>query len=305
MYKLKTSYDSLYLFRDTMRFGSFQKAAEEHGTTQASIAKQIAKMEEALGMVLFEPAGGGSVPTAAGLFLYDKLDVFLWDLDTIIQKAKNIPSENTMKLMLGISDMVSAGSYRPLLQFFFRNHPQVELTLVSSSPSDMRRKLVEGGLDAGITFSLGFPNDPGLDRKRLFRSAPSIYYHKDMIAARGAEVGVDSFRDCTFICLDSDVASINVIKDLPFEPKRVIFADSLRSLQLYVNAGLACAILSAAQMLHDMADICALPFSGANYTAGADIVWEKSNKNPAIWLLLDCAEKVFPQINAEDIRDPF
>ncbi len=305
VYKKKTSYEFLYLFRDIMRCGSFQKAAKEMGCTAASINKKIAQMESELAVTLFESGSGGMVPTAAGLYLYDKLDIVLWNLDALLQQARNIPPENSLKLNLGISDMIAGSFYRQLIQNFTRSHPDVEFLLSAPLPSDMCRKLIDGRMDVALTYSVGLVDEPRLARKPIFRAKPCIYYNKQMFAGNEEAANTESFRDCAFICLNTDVAAMNMLRDLPFEPRKVIFAEDLRSLYLYVNVGLACTVLGPSQQLSETADIAYFELSDVEYTMGIDIVWEKSNANPAVRLLADCAEKVFQPIKNGDFYEPF
>lgn len=293
MYSKKTSYDFLYIFRDVMRYGSFQKAAKEAGCTAASIGKKIAQMEAELDTVLFNPGTGGMVPTAAGLYLYDKLDTVLWNLDAMLQQTKNISPESTMELSLGISDLISGNSYRQLVQKFVENYPDVKLTLSSPSTSDLHRKLIDGRMDAAITYSVGYADEPRLVRRPLFRANPCIYYNVRMPVDTQKPLSIESFRDCTFVCLDTDVAAMNMLRDLPFEPRKVIFAENLKALFLYVNVGLACTILGPAQQFNEIVDMRYFELSDAGYAMGIDLVWEKSNTNSAIRLLVDCAEKIF------------
>lgn len=293
MYNKKTSYDFLYLFRDVMRCGSFQKAAKEAGCTAASVGKKMAQMEAELDIILFEQGSNGMNPTAAGLFLYDKLDSVLWNLDSMLQQAKNIPAEDSMKLNIAISDMLCGSSYRQLIQNFTKSHPDVEFTLSAPTPSDMRRKLIDGRMDVALTYSVGLMDEPRMERMPLYRTKPYVYYNKHMEIGDPNEMGLEAFRACPFVCLNTDVAAMNVLRDLPFEPKKVYFVDSLKSLYLYVNAGLACCVLGASQQLSEAVDIGTFELTDVNNTMGIDLIWEKSNTNPAIRLLKDCAEKTF------------
>ena len=293
MYIKKTSYDYLYLFRDIMRCGSYQKAAKEAGCTVASIAKKIAQMETELGFSVFEKDSGGMVPTATGLFLYDKLDSYLWNLDAMLQQAKNIPPEKTMKLTFGISDMIAGKFYRQFIQSFAVNHPGISFSMAALSASELRRKLTDGRVDMALTYSVGLLDEPGLERVPLYRGKPCIYYHKQMPVGDLEKEGIEALRNCTFACLNTDVAALDVLRVLPFEPEKVIFADTLKSIYLYVNAGLACAVMGPTQQMSESSDIVCFEVENADHGRGLDLVWVKSNTNPAIRLMADCAEKVY------------
>ena len=86
---------------------------------------------------------------------------------------------------------------------------------------------------------------------------------------------------------------MNVLRVLPFEPERVIFADTLKTIYLYVNAGLACAIMGPSQQMSEFSDIVMYELPDSESDRGVDLVWEKSNMNPAIRLMVDCAEKIY------------
>lgn len=301
MNKRKTSFDLLYLFKDIMRFGSFQKAAKDIGCTTASIEKKIAQMEVDLGITVFEHGSGGMVPTSAGLFLYDELDSVFWNMDAILQRARSIPPEGSMTLNLGIYDMISESFYRRLIQKFVHNHPDIKLCLSAPYLPEMRRKLVEGSMDVALTYSIGLTDEPGLIRIPLSRGKPCIYYCDTQLhVSDGEEITIDAFRNCTFVCLNTDIAARNMLRDLPFEPQKVIFAESLKSLYLYVNAGMACTVLGPSQALHETPGISYFELSDVEYTMGIDLVWEEFNTNPAILLLVDCAKRVFQPVTGED-----
>ena len=301
----KTSYDFFYLFRDVMRSGSYQKAARDSGCTVSAISQKISQMEKELGIDLFEEGSDGMAPTAAGLFLYDKLDTVLWNLDSIVQQARSIPSENSMTLNLGISEMLPGSVYRPLLQHFIRNYPHVKLTLSSPPWRELTRRLIDGRMDAALSFSIALANEPRLTKKPLTRSKPCIYYNEQLPVENPENISINSFRNCDFVCLNTDVAAMDMLRDLPFEPDRVIFTDSLKDLYLFVNAGLACTVLGPDQQLAETAGISFFSLSDMPYSMGIDLFLEKSNDNPAVSLLTDCADKVYEPVRRGDLNGPF
>ena len=294
--------ESLYLFRDVMQYGSFYAAAAATGGTAASLAKGIAKLEAKIGVPLFSPGSGGTTPTAGGLHLYDKLDSLFWNLETLIQQTRSIPEENSLKLVLGISDMIASAGYRDLLQAFAKNYPDVSLILKSLSWTDVRRSLAEGNIDAVLSYSVLYPRDPNLARKELTWSKPCIYYSEELIPVQPENLTIESFRNCPFVYLNSDVAVEDILKDLPFRPASICFVENLKTLQLYVSAGLACAMQGPSLQMAEIEGIRSFRVESVNYTMGADLVWDKSNRNPALPLLVHCAEKLFPALSHDPLQ---
>ena len=292
----KASYDLFYLYRDVMRSGSFQKAAKDMGNTAAAVGKKMTQLESEIGIQLFESGSSGMVPTAAGLFFYDRLDGVLWNLDSVIQQARNIPGDKDIHLNLGIAETLSGDSYRRVLTCFTAKHPDVALKIAAPHWKEMGRRLIDGRMDAAITYSIGLTDEPRLERKPLIRSKARIYYHEEMPVCHPEEISLDSFRESTFICLETDVAAMNMLRDLPFDPANVIFTENLKTLFVYVNAGIACTILGPTQQLAETYGIRSFVLSDMDYTMGIDLIWEKSNTNPGISLLIDCIDKVYPPI---------
>ena len=286
-------FDLYYLFRDVMQQGSFARVAAMTEKTPEAIAESIALLETEIGTRLFAPESGGTIPTAGGIYLYDRLDNLLWDMEAVIQQTRAIPPENSMKLVLGISDMIAGSNYKELVRTFSEKHPNIELVLRSLAWTDVRRALIEGQVDAVISYSVLYQWDPVFRRMELTRTKPCIYYSEQILPQGPENATLDSFRDLPFVCLKTDVAVESMLKDLPFKPDRVIFVENLMTLQLYVVTGLACALQGPSLQIAEHSGICSFPCSHVDYTVGADIVWDRSNRNPAVSLLTDCAEKVF------------
>ena len=61
----------LKLFEAVSRLGSYTRAAEELCITQPAVSIQIKRMEEQVGLALFEQVGKKTFPTAAGKTMYD------------------------------------------------------------------------------------------------------------------------------------------------------------------------------------------------------------------------------------------
>lgn len=299
----KAGFDSFYIFQSVMRYGSFTGAAAAEGTTTENVAEEINRLESVLDMALFNPGSGGTVPTAGGLFLYDKLDNLLWNLEAILQQAKAIPPEDNMKLVLGISETMASSFYRKLIREFTKNHPTVELVL-KSFWTDLHRSLTEGKFDVALTFSIAYPEGTTLVRQPLTREKPVILYSDKLVPDAPEAVSIDSFCGRPFVCLNTDLAAMDMLKGLPFKPSRVIFTENLKTLQLYVVSGLACTVLSNSQQMAEVEGVHAFENTFVDYTMGTDIVWDRNNRNPAIAILASCAAKVFPPVAAEDFRDP-
>lgn len=287
------SLDSFNFLKKVVRSGSYKRAAAAIGCSVANVKKNIFQLEEKLKFKIFVPESEGKTLTAAGLFLYDNLESIFSSLEVSIVQAQNIPEEKSLSLSIAVSEMIAANSYGELLKRFSKEHPEIHLTLSSLHWLDLRRKLVDGSLDLAITFSEGLTEEPLFIRKPVFRSSPCIVYHNDLFPKDKNPESLDDFRDCTFVSYDKNIMIMQLESFLNFKPKKTILVDSLKSLQLYVKSGLACAVVGPAQQLMNDADISKYMLRDTGSTTGADLIWDGNNNNPAKTLFLECADRVY------------
>src|SRR5207249_6537831 len=67
----------LRIFRSVVASGSVQAAAANLGYTPSAVSQHITALQRETGLVLFERAGRGLRPTAAGLMLAEQADAIL------------------------------------------------------------------------------------------------------------------------------------------------------------------------------------------------------------------------------------
>lgn len=89
--------DTLIFFEAAMRHQSFTDAADELYVTQAAVSKRIRRLEDWLGVALFERAGRRLVPTDAGLYLADKAGMTLDYLDQALRALK-VPGQPVVRI---------------------------------------------------------------------------------------------------------------------------------------------------------------------------------------------------------------
>lgn len=270
---------TLQLFAQVMEQGSFSKAAIAAFTTQSNISKQMNSLEEEIGVRLFERSNQGVLPTPAAVCLSLGLREQLAGIDRLLDQTRRAAAADGLSLKVSISDSMSINHITPLLTAFRGNCPGVELKLSALPQERILRSLADGNTDVALIYSV-WPTDAScVTRKAITRTNPCIYYSNQEWPG---PVTVDTFRDAAFVRLATSATDATL--DLPYLPRQVILVDSLRSVQFYVAAGMACAVLGKSQLLLDSADIATCELSCAKSKVGTDVVWMTGNKNPAIYL---------------------
>ena len=199
----------------------FLRAAEEKNITRAaqklyisqqSLSGHIAKLEEELGVVLFE-RGGELKLTYAGERLY-LLAQRICSLEReILRETGEISDRRRGRLRLGISYTCGRAILPRLLPDFRADHPQVEISLMEGNHQKLNEWLASGEIDVLLGYS---PIDvPGAEvypllQERLFLVCPKAVTAR--VFGEAAEEGrrsgwpdfdIRALRGCPFILLKS------------------------------------------------------------------------------------------------------
>ncbi len=280
--------ENLRFFMSVMEYRNFSKAASATFTTQSNISKQISALERELGTRLFTRSNAGVSPTPAGQFLYSGLESLLPALESLMVQTSRISAEERLSLRIGIVNSMSINPVLPVIRHFRDSHPQVDITMESLGRETLLQQLSLGNLDVAFVFSVWPAALDAARRIPVTRSKPVIYYSRNLEKYRKDNLTIQDFMDATFArTVPKGADSYNAFCALPFQPREVIYADSIRSVQLYVASGLACAVLGKSQSLYDNANIATFEFSTSAAPVGTDAVWLTTSQNPAVALFVD------------------
>jgi len=145
--------DTLRLMRTFVRtvdLGSLSAAAREAGTTQPTVSKMLAQLEQQLQVRLFERSTRGLSATEQGLRFYGDAKLILEQFDAAVGALAGAGAQATG--LLRINAPVALGQYRinAMVQQFLAAHPGVEIELILN---DRFVDLIEDGVD--LAFRLG------------------------------------------------------------------------------------------------------------------------------------------------------
>ena len=132
--------------------GSFSRAAVALHLAQPSVSRQIALLEQELGQRLLERTGRGVTATEAGLALLGHARVMI---DSAVQakfQIKEMSTEPTGKIILGLPHRVAATLCVPLIDAFRKQFPRAMISVVEGLSLSVREGLISGRIDMGLLF---------------------------------------------------------------------------------------------------------------------------------------------------------
>jgi LysR family hydrogen peroxide-inducible transcriptional activator len=129
---------------------SFRRAAERCHVSQPSLSAQLAELEQALGVRLFERDRRGVLPTRAGQDLLPRARRILLEAEDLRLAARELADPLAGTLAVGVIPTISAyllPSVSPALRERF---PRLRLAWTEDRTSDLLARLEAGTLDAAV-----------------------------------------------------------------------------------------------------------------------------------------------------------
>ena len=126
---------------------SFRQAALIVDLGQSAVSRRVGKLEDNLGVSLFERSSiGARLTNAGGQFVRESRSI-LAQFDDMVAKARSNGAAEMGRLCIGFVSSLSNGSIRSLLIEYGKQHPNVELSFVETNRSDLLSQLRHRSVD--------------------------------------------------------------------------------------------------------------------------------------------------------------
>ena len=167
-------------FLTTAETGSLSAAARRLGLTQPTIGRQVAALEEDLGILLFERIGRSLALTKAGAELLDHTR----DMGDAANRVSLVASGQAQsiegQIRITASDISSAFVLPPILRQLQQRAPRLSVDVVAANDiRDLMRR------EADIAIRHVRPNQPDLIARKLVDATASFYASADYLNRRG------------------------------------------------------------------------------------------------------------------------
>ncbi len=220
---------------------SFTKAAEKLYISQPCLSAAIRKIEEEIGMPLFERRYSSVRPTRIGLEYIDAAEKILNITRAFITKIDDIHNIEYGNLKVGGSNYVSSFILPRIIGNFTKLYPKIEISLLESSSVEMEKKLNEEEIDLLIDsyddghvmhdcypllnekILLAVPAGSSVNNTlKRYRIMPENLFGSGFNSGSVPAVSIDRFKDEKFILLKNGnnmhKHAIEIFKNSNFTP---------------------------------------------------------------------------------------
>jgi LysR family hydrogen peroxide-inducible transcriptional activator len=255
--------------------GSFTRAAEREQVAQPSLSQQILKLEEELGVRLFDRLGRSVRLTDLGQIFLPRARAILIELRSAKEEVAEKQSSVSGPLCVGVIPTIAPYFLPSRMAQFLRKYPRAAITVVEDVTVRLVDRLRAGLVDLALMALPARGHDLEcfpLHTERLFAILP-----KNHPMARKRSLSMKDLRQEPFLLLREDhcfrETAIEVCKHARIMPQVVFESGQFSSIMAMVGAGLGISIVPE-MALEQRADCCSVLISDerASRTVGVAIL---------------------------------
>jgi len=260
----------------------FGKAAFECFVSQPTLSGQIKKLEEELGVTIFERGRRGVLLTQEGKEIVQQARKVLSGVQELQQMAESFRDPFRGALRLGIFPTLSPYLLPHIVGRLHQEFPELRLLLVEDQTHRIEKQLLDGELDV-LVLALPVEN-PVFEVQELFAEPFRMALPKEHDLARKKQVGVADLEGLSMLlledghCLRAQVLDVcNTTGASEFSGFR---ASSLETLRQMVAAGTGITLIPELAVRRDLSakgNIKYLPFKNPQPHRKLGLVWRKGS----------------------------
>ncbi|WP_188189871.1 LysR family transcriptional regulator [Nonomuraea sp. SYSU D8015] len=232
--------------------GSFAAAARRLGYTASAVSQQIAALERAVRMPLFERGAQTITPTPAARYLVSRAYDVLAALDALEEDVRGMSEGTIGRLRLGSFPTASQRLLPIALASYAGTHPSVETVLDEGEPDELIPLLRAGELDLALVYRYdpvprAWPRDLqeiGLLEEELLLLLPGGHS-----LAAAETVALDDLKQETWVSTREGTAGASCLRRLcapaGYEPRVDYRSNDYGVIRGLVRSGLGVALVPA------------------------------------------------------------
>lgn len=144
--------NDLQAFRAVAELGSFRKAAEAVSISQPALSRRIDKLEEALGVRLFERTTRSVALTTVGRVFAQSAEQLLDDLDVALLGIRDVSSSRLGHVTIACVPSVAYYFLPNVIANYRRRFPRIRIRLLDASANEVLGAVISGEADFGVSF---------------------------------------------------------------------------------------------------------------------------------------------------------
>lgn len=225
----------------TCECGSIAEASRSLNLAPAAVAARIRALEKELGTSLVKRVGRTVKPTADGLAIFETAKAMLREERDLRALANGVAYQGELRIGTFVSALTTI--LPPVLRSMYDDSPDLAVSVVSNSSTELCRMVTAGDLDAAIVIKLPFAMSKTCDWRTLF-SEPMVVVVPEALEN---EDPLDLLRTQPYIQYDRSVVGGELAEryllQRGIEPRRRLEINGVMSIAAMVDQGIGISLL--------------------------------------------------------------
>ncbi|MDX1974105.1 MAG: LysR substrate-binding domain-containing protein [Rickettsiales bacterium] len=258
--------------------GSFGKAALRCHVSQPTLSMQIKKLEDYLGIAIFERNNRRVLVTAIGEDILKKARKMVEASNEMVDIARHSRDPFSGDITLGAFPTLSPYLTPYLMPDFKQHFPKLLVRLVEEKTDDLIARLQEGTLDCAL---LAAPIDAsGLEVRTLFEEPFYLAVsHTHPLASR-KKLDIQDLQQHELLLLDEGhclrAQTLELCQRIGYKESQSFRATSLETLREMVAHGQFATLMPQLALHRERADMCYIPFTQPQPSRVIALCWRKT-----------------------------
>lgn len=147
---MKLTHRHIEVFRAVMATGHVTRAAETLHTSQPTVSRELARLEQVLGIALFDRVRGRLQPTARALALLEEVERSYLGLERIAETARALREFSQGRLAVACLPALADALLPEATRRFMQAHPQASVSITPQESPLLETWLSEQRFDLGL-----------------------------------------------------------------------------------------------------------------------------------------------------------
>ena len=235
----------LNYFQTLAGIGNFSKAAEELVLSQSALSRSISRLEEEIGVPLFERKSRGVTLNRYGEVFLKHVNRAMGEIDEAKQEINNMINPFHGTLSLAFIQPLGSSFIPELISEFQKQTPEIKFQLTQNTTKKILSQIESAEIDVGFC-SLQEPQE-NIASFPIMNQELFLIVHKDHKLAHREEADLCEVADDPFVLYRPETSLHDVIEklchDAGFHPKRSFEAFEERTVAGLVGAKFGVALI--------------------------------------------------------------
>lgn len=190
-------------FMEVAKYQSFSKAASHMFISQPAVSKQVAILEESLGVSLLDRSPSGLTLTEAGRMFYDFFQKAQAEFHTVWDEARSLAAGQTGAIRIGCLDGWDLSAFYPELRgLLVEKYPNLSVSLDGYNHTYVIDALRRKEIDIAITLEIALRSQNDLARRRITNAPVVMLFSALNPLADKPDLSLSDFRDEPFYVIN-------------------------------------------------------------------------------------------------------